>query len=260
MLIDSHCHLDYLTGPDRNMDIDAILESATAAGVGGMLTVSVGKNNIPRVLQHAREHQQVYASVGVHPMSCVDESIDEETLVGLTGEPKVIAVGETGLDYYYDDAQAELQRQSFAMHLRVASKTSLPVIVHTRSAREDTLRLIGEYADPKSAGVMHCFTESAEMASAAMEMNFLISFSGIITFRNATELREVVRLVPLERLLVETDSPYLAPMPHRGRTNEPRFVVEVAEAVAQIKGVSRAEVEAVTTENFFRLFARAQPV
>jgi len=135
----------------------------------------------------------------------------------------------------------------------------LPVIVHTRSAQEDTLRLMGEHADPKSAGVMHCFTESAEMAAAAMEMNFLISFSGIITFRNATELREVVRQVPLERLLVETDSPYLAPVPHRGRTNEPRFVVEVADAVAQIKGVSRAVVDAVTTENFFRLFTRAQP-
>ena len=259
MLIDSHCHLDYLTGPDRNMDIEVVLGSAAAAGVGGVLTVSVDKDNIPRVLQHARQHRQVYASVGVHPMSCVDELIDEETLVALTREPKVVAVGETGLDYYYEGTQAELQRQSFAMHLRVAGRTSLPVIVHTRSAQEDTLRLMGEHADPKSAGVMHCFTESAEMAAAAMEMNFLISFSGIITFRNATELREVVRQVPLERLLVETDSPYLAPVPHRGRTNEPRFVVEVADAVAQIKGVSRAEVDAVTTENFFRLFTRAQP-
>lgn len=259
MLIDSHCHLDYLTGPDRNLDIQTILGDARAAGVTTVLSVSVDRVNMPRVLQHAREHPRVFASVGVHPMSCDEELISEEELLRLSAEPKVVAVGETGLDYYYETTHAEQQRQSFAIHLRAAARAGLPVIVHTREAREDTLRLMGEHADPRSAGVMHCFTESAEMAAAAMAMNFLISFSGIITFRNAAPLREVVRMVPLERMLVETDSPYLAPVPHRGRTNQPAFVTHVADAVAEIKGVSREEVDRVTSENFYRLFSRASP-
>jgi len=234
MLIDSHCHLDYLTSPDVGMDIGTILQSAAAAGVGRMLTVAVDRGNIPRVLAHARAHAEVFASVGIHPSSCDEHPVSVDELLALAAEPRVIAIGETGLDYYYGAEHAERQQQSFVTHLQAAARAGLPVIVHTREAREDTLRLLADHADPVCAGVMHCFTESLEMARAAMELNFMISFSGIITFRNAAALREVVRAVPLDRMLVETDSPYLAPVPHRGRTNEPRHVLHVAEAVAAL--------------------------
>jgi TatD DNase family protein len=257
MLVDSHCHLDYLTSPQGGMDLGTILQSAAAAGVGGMLTVAVDRGNIAAVLAHARAHAQVYASVGVHPSSCAGDAIRVEELLALAAEPKVVAIGETGLDYHYTPGTAELQRHSFVNHLEAASRARLPVIVHSRDASEDTLRLLEEHADREHAGVMHCFTESLATARAAMAMNFLISFSGIITFRNAAALREVVREVPLERMLVETDAPYLAPVPHRGRTNEPCRVVHVAQAVAAIKQVPLAEVARVTTENFFRLFPRA---
>lgn len=257
MLIDSHCHLDYLTSPDVGMDIGTILQSAAAAGVGRMLTVAVDRGNIPRVLAHARAHAEVFASVGIHPSSCDEHPVSVDELLALATEPRVIAIGETGLDYYYGAEHAERQQQSFVTHLQAAARAGLPVIVHTREAREDTLRLLADHADPVSAGVMHCFTESLEMARAAMELNFMISFSGIITFRNAAALREVVRAVPLDRMLVETDSPYLAPVPHRGRTNEPRHVLHVAEAVAAIKEVPLEEVAAATTANFYRLFPRA---
>jgi TatD DNase family protein len=257
MLVDSHCHLDYLTSPRVGMSIDAILESAAAAGVGLMLSVAVDRDNLSAVLAHAHAHAQVYASVGIHPSSCEGEAIGVEELVGLAAAPKVVAIGETGLDYHYRPESAGLQRQSFVNHLKAASRAGLPVIVHTRDASDDTLRLLREHADPVHAGVMHCFTESLAVARAAMEMNFMISFSGIITFRNAAALREVVREVPLERMLVETDAPYLAPVPHRGRTNEPRHVVHVAETVAAVKQVPLEEVAAVTTANFFRLFPRA---
>ncbi len=257
MLIDSHCHLDYLTSPDVGMDIGTILQSAAAAGVGRMLTVAVDRGNIPRVLAHARAHAEVFASVGIHPSSCDEHPVSVDELLALAAEPRVIAIGETGLDYYYGAEHAERQQQSFVTHLQAAARAGLPVIVHTREAREDTLRLLADHADPVCAGVMHCFTESLEMARAAMELNFMISFSGIITFRNAAALREVVRAVPLDRMLVETDSPYLAPVPHRGRTNEPRHVLHVAEAVAAIKEVPLEEVAAATTANFYRLFPRA---
>lgn len=257
MLIDSHCHLDYLTAPDVGMDIGCILQSAAAVGVERMLTVAVDRSNIPRVLAHARAHAEVFASVGMHPSSCAELPLGIEELLALAAEPRVVAIGETGLDYHYGPETAELQQQSFVTHLQAASRAGLPVIVHTRDAREDTLRLLARHADPEHAGVMHCFTESLEMARAAIEMNFMISFSGIITFRNASALREVVRAVPLDRLLVETDSPYLAPVPHRGRTNEPCHVVHVAEAVAAIKDIPLAAVAEATTANFFRLFPRA---
>lgn len=257
MLIDSHCHLDYLTSPDVGMDIGTILESAVAAGVGRMLTVAVDRGNIPRVLAHARAHAEVFASVGIHPSSCDEHPVSVDELLALAAEPRVIAIGETGLDYYYGAEHAERQQQSFVTHLQAAARAGLPVIVHTREAHEDTLRLLADHADPVCAGVMHCFTESLEMARAAMELNFMISFSGIITFRNAAALREVVRAVPLDRMLLETDSPYLAPVPHRGRTNEPRHVLHVAEAVAAIKEVPLEEVAAATTANFYRLFPRA---
>jgi TatD DNase family protein len=260
MLIDSHCHLDYLTSARGGMLLSDILESASAAGVERMLSVAVDRDNLPRVLEHAHSDPRIHAAVGMHPMSCADTLLTELELLQLARDERVVAIGETGLDYHSSTEHAERQRESFITHLRAASRAGLPVIVHTRDAREDTLRLLAEHGDRRHAGVMHCFTESLEMAMMAIDMNFMISFSGIITFRTADELREVVRHVPLDRMLVETDSPYLAPVPYRGRTNEPRHVLQVAEAVAAIKQVSLQEVAAVTTANFYRLFPRALSV
>lgn len=200
----------------------------------------------------------VFASVGVHPLSAAEEQVDAETLSEMTELNKIVAIGETGLDYYYQTDTQEQQLQSFQTHLQVASKHKLPVIVHTRDAREDTLQMIKAHGDPESAGVLHCFTESWEMAKAAMDLNYSISFSGIITFRNAAELRDVVKKVPLDRILIETDAPYLAPVPHRGKKNEPKFVVDVAQCVADLKGISIEKLAEITTDNFHRLFPKAQ--
>jgi len=257
MLVDSHCHLDYIASAVDGMNVEDILRRAHEAGVGRMLTVAVDRANLGAVLAHAREHEPVFAAVGIHPSSCADDVISVDDLVELAGAPKVVAIGETGLDYHYRPETAEIQQRSFVNHLKAASRARLPVIVHTRDASQDTLRLLAAHSDPGHGGVMHCFTESLAVARAAMELNFLVSFSGIITFRSAGALREVVREVPLERMLVETDAPYLSPVPHRGRTNEPGHVVHVAEMVAAIKQTSVDEVAAVTTENFFRLFPRA---
>ena len=258
MLIDSHCHLDYLEDPRHGMSVDDVLQRAAEAGVRHMLSVAVDRANIPKVLAHARAYPQVSASVGIHPGSCADdEPVGEDELLALAMDPKVVAIGETGLDYHYGRDSADLQRHSFGVHLRAASRAGLPVIVHTREAVDDTLRIMSDHADTRSGGVMHCFTESIAMARAAIEMNFFVSFSGIITFRNAESLREVVRAVPLDRMLVETDAPYLAPVPFRGRSNEPAFVSCVAEAVAAIKGVSIEQVREATGYNFQCLFPRA---
>ncbi len=259
MLIDSHCHLDYLEDPRHGMRVEDVLLRAAEAGVGHMLSVAVDRGNIPKVLAHAAMYSQVSASVGIHPGSCADSlPIEESELLELAAAPSVVAIGETGLDYHYGEQSAEIQRHSFAVHLRAASRAGLPVIVHTREAVDDTLRLMEEHADRRFGGVMHCFTESVAMALAAIEMNFFISFSGIVTFRNADALRDVVRAVPLERLLVETDSPYLAPVPFRGRSNEPAFVARVAEVVAELKGVPLATLIEETGQNFQRLFPRAR--
>ena len=257
MLIDSHCHLDRLTEAPCGMTIDDILQSAAAAGVGRMLTVAVDRDDILRVIGHARAHREVYAAVGIHPSTPEDAAVDADALLAAAADPRVIAIGETGLDYYYGPDTAEAQRERFAMHLRVAARAGLPVIVHTRDARDDTLALLERHADRGCAGVMHCFTESIDMARAALALGFVISFSGIVTFRSAGALRDVAREVPLDRLLVETDSPYLAPVPHRGRVNEPRHVVHVAQAIAAIKDITLEQVAQATTANFYRLFPRA---
>lgn len=257
MLIDSHCHLDYLTGLPSALALDDIVESALAAGVERMLSVAVDRHNIARVLEHACRYSQVYAAVGIHPSTPEEDAIDAGTLERHAREPRVVAVGEIGLDYFHGADTVALQRERFVMQLQVAARAGLPVIVHSRDASEDTLELLDRHVDREHAGVLHCFTGSLEMARAAMALGFMISFSGIITFRNAAALREVVSEVPLERMLVETDSPYLAPVPHRGRTNQPQFVVHVAQAIADIKGVALADVAQATTANFYRLFRRA---
>ena len=254
MLVDSHCHLDRIDLKPYDGDLAAAVAAAAERGVDRMLCIGIDLNNAPAVVDIARRFDNIYASVGIHPLDISEELCAVEQLVALADQPKVVAIGETGLDYYYSAEKSEAQQSSFANHLRASALTGKPVIVHTRDAREDTLQLIAEHGDPAVAGVLHCFTESWEMASAALDMGYYISFSGIITFKNAEELREVVKRVPIERMLVETDSPYLAPVPYRGKKNEPKYVREVAECVAELKGLSFDDVAAQTSQNFDRLF------
>ncbi len=257
MFIDSHCHLDKIDLAPYDNNFDAMLAAARANQVSTLLSVSVSMESFPALYQRIESCDGIYASVGVHPLHSDEGLVEVSTLVREAARPKVIAIDETGLDYYYDPASAELQQASFVRHLQASAQTGLPVIVHTRDAREDTLRLMAEHGDSRTGGVLHCFTESWEMAAAAIEQNYFISFSGIVTFRNAEALREVARKVPLERILIETDSPYLAPVPYRGKQNEPRYVPEVARCIAALKGVSIETIARATSDNFYRLFSRA---
>ena len=259
MIVDSHCHLDRLDlSAYKQQGLSGAIDAARERGVSRMLCIGIDMNNARAVIDIARRFEGVYASVGVHPSDLTDGLACEQTLTAYANHPEVVAIGETGLDYYYGKDNAALQRQSFQQHLQLAASVKKPVVVHTRDAREDTIALIREFGDPQLGGVLHCFTESWEMAKQALDLNYFISFSGIITFKNAQELREVVRRVPLERMLVETDSPYLAPVPYRGKKNEPKYVVEVAQCVAQIKGVDIEVVSQVTSANFDRLFLQQQ--
>lgn len=254
MLTDSHCHLDRLDLEPYEGDLNAALDAARERGVERMLCIGIDEGNADAVVAIAQANADIYASVGVHPLDISERLISAERLAEMSEADKVIAIGETGLDYYYSQDHMAAQQQSFATHLQASALTGKPTIVHTRDARQDTLDLIAEHGDPDVAGVLHCFTESQAMAEAALAMNYYISFSGIITFKNAESLREVVKAMPLERILVETDSPYLAPVPFRGKKNEPKYVVEVAQCVADLKGVSYETVVAQTAENFDRLF------
>ncbi|ARN75543.1 TatD family hydrolase [Oceanicoccus sagamiensis] len=254
MFVDSHCHLDRLDLAPYDGDLAAAIDAAKARGVERMLCIGVDMTNAQTVIDIAAQYQGINASVGVHPMDVDDKLVDIKVLRALALAPEVVAIGETGLDYYYSKDSAELQRESFALHLKLSSELKKPVIVHTRDAREDTLSIIRQYGDSSVAGVLHCFTESWEMASQALDENYYISFSGIVTFNNASALRDVAKKVPLERMLIETDSPYLAPVPHRGKKNEPKYVVEVAECIAQLRGISVEEVAGITSANFDKLF------
>jgi TatD DNase family protein len=257
VLIDSHCHLDRLDLAAHGGSLDAALDAARAAGVGHFLCIGVSADNAATVKGLAERYADVDCSVGVHPLDL--EPGAEPALDWLLGElehPKVVAIGETGLDYHYEPESAALQQASFRLHLEAARITGKPVIVHTREARADTLALLREAALPQ-AGVLHCFTEDWEMARAALDIGFYISLSGIVTFRNAEALREVARQVPADRLLVETDSPYLAPVPHRGKPNLPQYVREVAEYLAVLRGVSYETLAEQTSNNFKRLFPLA---
>ena len=257
MLIDSHCHLDRLDLAAHGGSLDAALDAARAVGVGHFLCIGVSADNAATVKGLAERYGDVDCSVGVHPLDL--EPGAEPALDWLLGElahPKVVAIGETGLDYHYEPESAALQQASFRLHLEAARITGKPVIVHTREARADTLALLREAALPQ-AGVLHCFTEDWEMARAALDIGFYISLSGIVTFRNAEALRDVARQVPADRLLVETDSPYLAPVPHRGKPNLPQYVREVAEYLAVLRGVSYEALAEQTSNNFKRLFPLA---
>jgi TatD DNase family protein len=254
MFIDSHCHLDRLKLAPYDGDLSLALSAAKENQVDTMLCVAIDLEHIEEVLGIASKYDDVYASVGVHPGSTDCQEPTVEGLLELAKRDKVIAIGETGLDYYYGEEHKDLQIEWFKRHLIASKECGKPVIVHTRDAREDTLKLIAEYSDPDVAGVLHCFTEDWDMASRAMEHNYYISFSGIVTFKNALELKEVAKKVPLERMLIETDSPYLAPVPFRGKPNEPKYVPEVARYIAELKGCSVEEVAQVTSDNFKRLF------
>ena len=258
MLIDSHCHLDRLDLAAHGGSLDAALDAARARGVGQFLCIGVSADSAAAVKALAERYEDVHCSVGVHPLDLQPgESLALEWLLGELEHPRVVAIGETGLDYHYEPEAAELQRQAFRLHLEAARVTGKPVIVHTREARADTLALLREAALPQ-AGVLHCFTEDWEMARAALDLGFYISLSGIVTFRNADALREVARQVPADRLLVETDSPYLAPVPYRGKPNLPQYVREVAEFLAELRGVEYEVFARQTTENYLRLFPLAR--
>jgi len=260
MLIDTHCHLDKLDLSPYNQNLQLALDAASVAGVKQIMSICVDLDEVSQVLSYT-ERAGVYASVGVHPLH--DEGLLTQTdaLISLLSHEKVAAVGETGLDFYYEKSISLHQQQidSFALHLDAAKQTSLPVIVHTRDAREETMRLIRAHGNIDVGGVLHCFTESYEMASAALDENYLISISGIATFKTANELRDVIKKLPLSSLLVETDSPYLAPVPHRGKKNEPKYVAAVAQLVADIKGVRYETVLEQTAENFHQKFKRVNP-
>ena len=257
MLIDSHCHLDSLTLDHYDHRLSAAIDAAVERGVERMLCVGVSVNNRERVVAIAETYRQVVAAVGIHPLNLEEGRATEKQLLAWSQHPKVVALGETGLDYHYSSQNKSLQQQSFATHLRAAALAELPVIVHTRDARDDTLALIKEHGDSEYAGVLHCFTESWQMAKQTMDMNYMISLSGIVTFRNAEELRTTAKMLPLDRLLIETDSPYLAPVPFRGRPNEPKYVHEVADFIAQLKGIHYRELARITEQNFYRLFKKA---
>jgi TatD DNase family protein len=257
MLVDSHCHLDRLDLAEHQGSLDAALEAARARGVGHFLCIGVSADNAAAVKSLAERYNDVDCSVGIHPLDLSPgETPAMDWLLCELDHPKVVAIGETGLDYHYEPEAAELQQASFRLHLQAAGQTGKPVIVHTRGARADTLALLRE-ANLPQAGVLHCFTEDWDMAKAALDLGFYISLSGIVTFRNADALRDVARQVPADRLLVETDSPYLAPIPHRGKPNLPQYVREVAEFLAMVRGESFEQLAEQTTANFKRLFPLA---
>ncbi len=251
MLVDSHCHLDF---PELAHDLEGVLARMREQQVEYALCVSVNLEDLPRVLEIAQRHDHLYATVGVHPDHRGGEEPDVERLVGLAGQPKVVAIGETGLDYFRIEGETEWQRERFRTHIRAARACGKPLIVHTRDAAQDTIAILREESAAEVGGVMHCFTESLAVAEQAMAMNFYISFSGIVTFRNATALQDVARRVPLDRMLIETDAPYLAPVPFRGKRNEPAYVRFVADQIARLKDEEIDIVANVTSRNFLELF------
>lgn len=254
MLVDSHCHLDRLDLEPFDGELANALHLAEENGVGRFLCVAIDRGNIPDVIAITERYDNVYASVGVHPNEEDELELTVDELVALASHPKVIAIGETGLDYFRSEGDLTWQQQRFRNHIAAAKTCSKPLIIHSRDAKKDTIRMMQEEGASEAGGIMHCFVEDWETAVKAMEMDFYISFSGIVTFKNAEALREVAREVPADRLLVETDSPYLAPVPHRGKSNQPAYVRHVAEFLADLRGVSFEELSAQTTGNFNRLF------
>jgi len=257
MLVDSHCHLDF---PDYAGDVEGVVTRARAAGVGVCLSIGTELSRFPGVRAVAEKFPDVWCSVGIHPHEAKRELLsDPAPLLAETNHPKVVGIGETGLDYYYEHSPKAEQVANFRAHIAAARRAGLPLIVHTRDADDDTIGVLeDEMGKGAFSGLIHCFTGSQRLADASLALGFYISVSGIATFKNSGALRDVIGTVPLDRLLVETDAPFLAPVPHRGKTNEPAFVVHTAKMLAELKGIGEAELAAATTENFFHLFRKVQ--
>jgi TatD DNase family protein len=255
MLVDSHCHLDF---PDFSSELDVVVARAKAAGIGRLVTISTRVRKFSQVLAVAEKFPEVFCSVGTHPHYAHEElDIDSETLIALTKNPKVVAIGEAGLDYHYDNSPRDAQAQGLRQHIQAARETGLPLVIHSRDCDADMAEILkeesGEGAFP---AVLHCFTGGRDLAFAAIDLGHYISFTGILTFKNSQSLRDIARELPHDRILVETDAPYLAPLPYRGKRNEPSYVVETAKVLAATRGVSEDEIARQTTENFFRLFSK----
>jgi len=257
MLVDSHCHLDRVDLAPYGGDFAKLMDATREAGVSHLLCVSIDLESYPAMLSLVDSYPEISVSVGVHPSDHDRQEPSVAELVELAAHPKNVAIGETGLDYFRAEGDVEWQRERFRIHIRAARETGKPLIIHTREAREDTIGILREEQAEAVGGVMHCFTETWEMAQAALDMNFYISFSGIVTFRSAEQLREVAARVPADRILIETDSPYLAPVPFRGKPNEPRYVERVAETIAALRGVTTGELARLSGQNFYRLFDAA---
>ncbi|GAB2901595.1 TatD family hydrolase [Microvirgula curvata] len=255
MLIDSHCHINF---PDLASRIDEVKANMLANGIDRALVISVNVPDYPAVRALALEHDMFWATVGVHPDVEDGPDMDEDFLVAEAAHPKIIGIGETGLDYHWCKGDLEWQRERFRRHIRAATRARVPLVIHTRESAEDTVRVMREDHADQPGGVMHCFTESWEIGRQALDLGFYLSFSGIVTFKNAQQVKDVAQKCPLDRLLVETDSPYLAPVPYRGKQNEPAYVRHVAEHIAELRGMTLAALAEATTENFYRLFAKAR--
>jgi TatD DNase family protein len=255
LLVDSHCHLDRLDLSPYQDNLEGALKAALENGVGKFLCVCIDIENYPNITSIAEKHDNIYLSVGVHPNSRDVTDPTTEQLIELAQQPKVIAIGETGLDYFRTKkSDSEWQRERFRRHIAAAKQTGKPLIIHMRDATEDTLRIMKEEGADEIGGVMHCFAENWEVAQQALALNFYISFSGIVTFNSAKDLKEVAKIMPMDKMLVETDSPYLAPVPFRGKPNEPAYVRYVAEQIAELRGMPYEEVATITTQNFNTLF------
>jgi TatD DNase family protein len=253
MFIDSHCHLDKLDVSHYANGLDELIDTTYKAGITEMLCIGVDTEQFPQMLKQISAYDFIHASAGIHPLGVKDAS-DFALLAQQAAMEKVIAVGETGLDYHYKPETKDAQLDSFLHHMQIADQVQKPLIVHSRSARLDTVELLRANANLEVGGVIHCFTEDQDMADKCLDLGFYISISGIATFRNAESLREVIKHLPLDRILIETDAPYLAPVPHRGKQNEPLFVPHVAQLIADLKGITLEHVANVTSENFYRLF------
>ena len=253
MLVDSHCHLDF---PDFASELDAVVARAREAGIGRIVTISTRVKKHAQVLAIAEKFPDVFCSVGTHPHNAAEElDIDADTLIALSQHPKIVAIGEAGLDYHYDTGPRDAQEQSLRQHIIAARETSLPLVIHSRDCDADMARILAEETGKGTfPAVLHCFTGGREFAFKAMDLGLHISFTGILTFKRSDELRAIAKDLPGDRILVETDAPYLAPLPHRGKRNEPAYVAETAKVLAATRGVSPDEIAAQTTENFFRLF------
>jgi TatD DNase family protein len=254
VLVDSHCHLDCIDLSEFDNSFDRLIQQAIDAGVEHMLCVSINMEKYPAMLDKVYAYPEISVSVGMHPMADESDEFSVESLTELASDKKVVAIGETGLDYYYHKDDPRWQQERFRTHIRVANEIDKPVIVHTRDAGADTLKILKQENAQHCSGVIHCFTESQEFANQALELGFMISLSGIVTFRNADALRDIAKMIPDDRLLIETDAPYLAPVPYRGKQNQPAYVQQVAETLAQVRGTSVEHIAEISRNNFYQLF------